>query len=442
MAQSTARETEIEPLSMRQIARFREACARDAQAEVIGNAIIAHGIQAVTQRRDQVIRMAHTFSHEIPSGAVTDQGKSGRCWLFAALNVVRATMATALGLKDLELSQSYLMFFDKLEKANAFLARAATTWAEPIESRRVSYCFRDPVPDGGWWANAAALIRQYGVVPKWVMPEAFHSTESARMNDLLAAKLRADAAVLRARMAAGASAHEVTAERMAMIGEVYRMLVQFLGEPPATFDLEFVDDQKTFHRETGLTPTAFCDRYAAAVLDEMAVLWNVPMAERPYMRPYRIEDEGEGGINVPVEALLRATVAALVDGHPVWFACDVGQMADRKAGVLDPDQYAYEDALGTRIALSKGERMRLGDSRWSHAMVLTGVHLVDGKPLRFKVENSWGKDVGKDGFMVMSVRWFEEYVYEVVVPARYLTDEERAAQNRAPTLLPPWDPMF
>lgn len=45
----------------------------------------------------------------------------------------------------------------------------------------------------------------------------------------------------------------------------------------------------------------------------------------------------------------------------------------------------------------------------THAMVISGVHLDSaGRPIRYKVENSWGDTAGNDGYFVMTDKWFEQ----------------------------------
>lgn len=58
-----------------------------------------------------------------------------------------------------------------------------------------------------------------------------------------------------------------------------------------------------------------------------------------------------------------------------------------------------------------------------------------------KVENSWGKDNGKDGFFVMSDEWFNQFIYQVVVNKKYLSEEFLTILEKTPIELEPWDPM-
>ena len=92
--------------------------------------------------------------------------------------------------------------------------------------------------------------------------------------------------------------------------------------------------------------------------------------------------------------------------------------------------------------MNKAQRLEYSESLMTHAMVITGVDLDDnGKPTKWKVENSWGEKVGKKGYYVMSDDWFSEYVYEIIIDKKYLTKKEKELLDTKPTMLEPWDPM-
>ncbi len=77
----------------------------------------------------------------------------------------------------------------------------------------------------------------------------------------------------------------------------------------------------------------------------------------------------------------------------------------------------------------------------THAMLFTGVDAVDEKPRRWRVENSWGENVGKKGFYVMNDSWFDEHVFEIAARKSALPADLQAAADLEPIVLPPWDPM-
>jgi len=435
-------------LTTEMIGAFKSEYRKTPRHEVLKNAIIKNGIPSVSMNNDAVVRMQYTFSHEIKTGKITSQEKSGRCWLFAGLNVFRQKVAEEFKIKDFELSQSYPLFWDKLEKANYFLESIIETVDEDIYSRIIMWLLQGPVQDGGQWDMFSNLIEKYGVVPKSAMPETYHSKNTQIMEGLLSQKLREDAAVLRELHAKGEDVASLREKKNEMMGEIYTMLAYFLGEPPETFDFEYRDEDNRFHQDLGLTPHEFFRRYVNVDVDEFVCVINAPTKDKPFNRTFTVQYLGnvrEGRdilyLNVDIETMKQLALSQLKDGFPVLFGCDVVQMMDRETGVMDTNLYLYEEALGVSFNMDKARRLDYGESKLNHAMVFTGVNLVDGKPNRWKVENSWGERVGKDGFFVMSDSWFEEFNYQIVVYKRYLSDELREALRQKPIVLPPWDPF-
>ncbi len=431
-------------VSLEHLNQWRQSFAQEPLRQIVSNAVVKNGINSVAQRRARVTQMTFAFSHEISTGTITNQKASGRCWLFAGLNLVREGMAGALKLKDFELSQAYLMFYDKLEKANYFLESILETHDEPVDGRLVSWLLTAPVQDGGQWDMFVNLVEKYGIVPKWIMPESFHSSDSRLMNRILTTKLREDAKRLRD----AGTGEEARDLKNTMMADIYQLLAEFLGEPTGRFDFEYQDDDHQFHGDRGVSPVDFWHRYGGMNLDDYVSVINAPTSDKPFGRMYTVAFLGNvvGGrpvlyLNLDNGRFKELAVRQLTDGRPVWFGCDVGPMSDRATGILDTDQFDYAGTLGVEFGMTKADRLMYGESQMTHAMVMAGVNLVDGVPNRWKVENSWGKDAGQDGFFVMSDQWFDQYMYQLVVDKRYLTDEERAILDMEPTRLAPWDPM-
>ncbi|GER70516.1 aminopeptidase C [Weizmannia acidilactici] len=418
------------------------------QSKVIRDAVMKNGIKAATINNDSFVSMNHVFSHEIETGKVTNQKQSGRCWMFAALNTFTHKLNAQFKLKDFELSQNYTFFWDKFEKANYFLESIIETADEPLEGRLVSWLLATPQQDGGQWDMLVSLIQKYGAVPKQVMPETYNSSNSRELNPLLNAKLREDAMVLRKMYAEGRSEEDLRQAKTGMLAEIYKLLVFTLGEPPKTFDFEFRDTDKVFHREQGITPQQFFQKYVGFALDDYVSIINAPTKDKPFGKTYTVQYLGNviGGkpikyLNVDMETFKNLAIRQLKDNRSVWFGCDVAESSDRNEGIMDTALYDVEIAFGFPFGMSKAERLDYKDSVMTHAMVLTGVNLVDGRPNRWKVENSWGEKVGKNGYFVMSDAWMDEYTYQIVVDKKYLPDELQKAWEQEPIVLKPWDPM-
>ena len=413
--------------------------------EVAMRAVMKSGLSAAAENMQEQIDNPMTFSIEIETGKITNQKSSGRCWLFAALNCMRFQIMKNLNLETFELSQNYQMFWDKMEKANYFLESILETADEDVSSRLVSHLLSSPEGDGGQWDMYCAIADKYGCVPKSAMPETFQSSNTGMMVKLVTLKLREDAMLLRAALREG---KDVQAMKTEMLGEIYRILVTCLGEPPRRFTFEYRDKDKNFGRDENISPKEFFDKYVGLALKDYVSIINAPTADKPYYHTFTVDFLGNvaGGravkyLNLPADDLRTLAIKQLSDGEPVWFGCDVGQMLMRDYGLMGMHTFRYDQLLGVNFGMDKADRLNYGESVMTHAMVFLGVNLVDGKPNRWKVENSWGDKSGQDGYYIMTDEWFGQYNYQVVVNRQYLTPEQQEMLTQEPIHLKPWDPM-
>ena len=420
-------------------------------SKIIANAVIKNGINDTALNNESVKKMHYDFSEEINVGKVTNQKKSGRCWMFAALNNIRYSISKDLNIKDhdFELSQAYTMFWDKLEKANYFLENIISTAELELDSRRVMWLLNEPTNDGGQWDMFTALIEKYGIIPKYVMPESYHSSNSRYLNKILNFKLRDLAKILREDFKSGTDKQSLREEKEEMLAEIYSILAYFLGEPPQNFDFEYKDQDGQFYRDSNLSPKEFYNKYSKVKMTDYVSIINAPTTDKPFDQTYTVEFLGnvkEGQqihyLNLPIEKLINYSKEQLKEEEPVWFGCDVGQWSDRDLGIMDTELFNYEELLDTKFTLDKGQRLQYGESILTHAMVFTGVNLdAQDQAERWKVQNSWGEKVGDDGFFIMSNDWFKEFNYEVVINKKYLTEADLKSYQKEPVILKPWDPM-
>lgn len=435
-------------ISAKMVEKFSEKVNDSLPERIVKNAVIRNGIDAVAENSDAVVAMNHVFSDEIETGKVSNQKQSGRCWMFAALNTFHHKMNREFQLKDFELSQNYINFWDKFEKANYFLESVLETANEPLDGRLVSWILATPQQDGGQWDMFVSLVKKYGVVPKQAMPETFQSSSSMRLNAILNTILREDAVKLRDLHRKGEAAAALNQAKEEMLSEIYKILTLSLGEPPKTFNFEYRNKEKEFHRDLSITPHQFYEKYIGLNLDDYVSIINAPTQDKPYGKTYTVQFLGnvvEGKqikyLNVDMETMKELAIKQIQDNESVWFGCDVGKSSNKDHGIMDLDLYDYETTLGIQFSMTKAQRLDYKGSVMTHAMVLTGVNLVEGKPNRWKVENSWGEKVGNKGYFVMSDKWMDEYTYQIVINKKYLSDELKKAWEQDPIPLKPWDPM-
>lgn len=428
--------------------KFAEAYQQNNKQNALQRGVVKNGITASAETIQGHVNNVPVFSVDVTTGKVSNQKQSGRCWMFAALNTFRHKMLNAFNLKDFELSQNHTFFWDKYEKANYFYENVLATAQEPLSSRKVDFLLQTPQQDGGQWDMIVSIFQKYGVVPKAVMPESSNSSNSRDLNNYLNKKLRKDAGTLRQLVADGQSEAAIQEAKEGMLQEIYNFLATSLGTPPETFDFEYRDEEKNYHIDRGLTPQTFYDKYVGVDLDDYVSIINAPTADKPYSKSYTVEMLGNvvGGkevkyLNVDMETFKKLAIAQLEQGESVWFGCDVGQSSTRDSGIMALDAYDMNDLFDIDFTMTKAQRLDYGESLMTHAMVLTGVDIVDGKSTKWKVENSWGEKVGTNGFFVMSDEWMDEYTYQIVVRKEFLTAEQLAAFEAEPQVLAPWDPM-
>lgn len=402
--------------------------------------------------------MPQVFNVQIPfEGApITNQAQSGRCWLFASTNVFRVALMKRYNLDAFELSQAYLFFYDKLEKANFFLEQILDTVSEPLDERLVQTLLQTPVSDGGQWDMVYNLVSKYGLVPQVLYPDSFNARSSSAINSVITTKLREDALKLRALANdASTTAKVIQDVKEKMMREVHLILTLTLGPPPAP-DTEFswaYKDKDGHAQELKATPLAFANeldspkavRLTGSSVHSMFSLVNDPRNE--YNQLLTVSRLGNivGGraityVNVPMTVMKSACVGMLKAGLPIFFGCDVGKYSNA-AGIMDVGLIDYELGFNVRLSMTKAQRLQVGESAMTHAMVLTAVHIEEDKTVRWRVQNSWGEDRGEKGWFVMSDKWMDEFCYQAVVEPRFVSREIRDILKQDPIVLPVWDPM-
>lgn len=452
-------------ISLPNVDAWESAAAADPKIQLTRTVLANNNLRTTLVSRPAQVAIPHVFNHEVEfkTAPVTSQKSSGRCWLFATTNVIRYEVMRKLKLKEFQLSQSYLFFWDKLNKSNYYLELSIENADLPVDDRLVNFLARDPVSDGGQWDMALNLLETYGLVPQPIYPESYHSSASSPLNTLLKLKLREHALTLRALSSSLKADHSVSpesalstlrAKKEELMQEVYTIMSASLGVPPkpdAAFTWEYYTEDGKYAKWEG-TPLQFYKAFTAKFSpSESFSLINDPRNE--YSKLYTVNKLGNiwGGrpilyVNTEIDELKQAIVRSIKAGQPVFFGCDVGQFSDssKGVGIMDTDYFEYEQAFNITLGLTKAQRLDTNESAMTHAMVISGVHVDEetGRPVRFKVENSWGEDSGVKGHNVMSDKWFDQFVFQVVVHKSFATKEHvKIFESGESVVLPAWDPM-
>lgn len=442
-------------INLESLDAWNQQLAADGKTQLASDVFQHADIDTVLINRSKEIENLNVFNNkiEIEGTPVMDQKASGRCWLFAATNMLRIQAMKKYNLKDIKLSPSYLFFYDKLERSNYFLQQIIDTYNEPVDSRLVQWFLSCPVSDGGQFTMMTQIADKYGVVPDHIFPDTFNTTNSKNLNRLLNFKLREYAMVLRNTLNNNENGkHEIIEIRKSMQNEIYRLLTVFLGVPPKPND-EFVweyYDKDGKYQSVESTPLNFSSKVLDFNTLNYISLLNDPRND--FNKMIKVDRLGNliNGLdvtylNLPMEKLSQAIINRIKNNKAVFFGCDTPKFMDKTRGIIDVDLWDYKLLDYDVNSMSKKDRVIYGHSLMTHAMLITAVHLdVNGKPLRYRVENSWGTKSGNDGYYVMSQKYFEEYVYQVVVEKDELKDldvSEDVLQDEHPIVLPPYDPM-
>ncbi len=387
-------------------------------------------------------RLQQPFEIEVETHGITSQERSGRCWMYAVQNILREKVIENCGMKEFRLSGNYLAFYDKLEKSANMMSMAIAHANEDVNARINEYMFNG-IGDGGFWEMAVDLVRKYGVVPQSIMPETYQSEHTEQFMKLLNKLLRKNCMALRKAVQSGEDAEAMKQE---MLKEIYRMECIAFGEPPVSFDFSYRDAENVFHIDRGITPRMFFEKYIGIDMADYCTLINEPTDRRPLGKLYRfhyigsMQESNITMLNIPMEELKEACLRQLKDGKPVWFGCDSRSFGSRSHGVWDPDSFAYSELFEADLEDGKKERLESRGSFASHAMILVGVNFDEnGKPERWKIENSWGEDVGDKGYFVCSDKYFDDYVYEAIIQKQYLAPKHLALLAQEPETLCPWE---
>ena len=430
-------------ITKKQLQELKKGFLADKKAKVVANALVKNDLTTISRVFEAESNNPNIFSIDIKTMPVTNQKSSGRCWIFSAMNVLREIIAKKYNIKEFELSQNYVAFYDKLEKCNWFMECIVKEKDAPLSSHENRFLLETAVSDGGQWNMLLSLVKKYGICPKSAMPETYQSSNTWNMNNLLNTRLRKFASDVHK-----AKDTDIEELRNKCLEDCYKVIVACFGMPPEKFTFEYYDKKDKYHAEYDVTPLSFYKDYLAFELDDYVSVINGPTSDKPYYQTYSVKHLGNvvAGekiclLNLPLEEFKEATLKQMKDGNLVWFGCDCGKDGDRKSGLWDDNQYDYEGTFDIDLSMSKEEMLDTRHSAMNHAMVLTGVNLVKNKPNRWKIENSWGDEIANKGYFIASDTWFDKYMYVVAINKKYLSKKALSALKKAPVELEPWDPF-
>ncbi len=427
---------------------IQQSYKEDSYMRAVSNAVKNKSISELTYTQKNDLKFDDYFKYKVNVHGITNQHNSGRCWMFASLNVLRPIVMEKLNLSNFEFSTNYLFFWDQFEKANLFLEAIIRTKDLKDDDRTIDWLYSNAIGDGGVWNLLVDLVKKYGVVPQNVMPETNSSDNSSQMSSLIREKLRENGYNLRQMSKTGKKYNELEKEKVNMLKDIYKMLVINLGEPPTEFEWRFIDKDNKISEYKKYTPKEFYDQYIGINLDDYILFMDDP--SRPYNELYEIEydrDMYEGKnwkyINLPANTIKPFMIKSLENNQAMYFSCDVGKQLNREKGILALDNYDYESLLNVTFNMDKKARIITHQSGSSHGMAIVGADTDSNEKItKWLIENSWGASSGHNGYLIMTDTWFDQYMFRVVIDKKFVDPEILKILEKKPIKLPPWDPMF
>lgn len=436
----------MESITNDMLHQFADSYQANRTQKVMRHAIFNSSLDLCVSVQENLTKNQNHFSVEIKTLKASNQLTSGRCWIFAGLNVLREEVAKRLALNDFELSQNYVAFYDKLEKINTFMNLAIEMKDKDVDDRTYVWLLTTGVQDGGQWDMFVNLVEKYGVVPKDNMPETFQSSNTAAMNVLINTRMRKFAQEVRNLHILGKE-DEILSLRQEVLAQMYNFLCTCFGVPPQVFQFTYADKDGAVHHFDNMTPKQFYKEMIQMNIKEYVSIIHAPTKDKPFHETFKIkylehaDGESVRYLNLPLDEFKKAVISQLKDGELVWFGSDCSKFNDKKGGFWDDASFDYDSAFEIDFYIDKETAMDMRDSTMNHAMVLSGVDLVGDIPIKWKIENSWGEEAGHKGYFVASDCWFDRFVYQAVIHRKYLTKAQLTDLQKEPKELEPWDPM-
>lgn len=421
----------------------------DASTKALQNIITNDAnLRKLSLNRDIQGETDHYFKYKVDVKGITDQQQSGRCWMFTSMNVLRPSVMKQFNIKEFDFSHNYNYFWDMFEKSNLFLENAIATAGHDMLERDVEFYFRTPVGDGGVWNLFYNIAEKYGVVPQNIMPETAHSNNTTQMRSVLNEYLRTGGYELRTMVNSKKSKKEITEAKKNILKDVYRILSLCLGNPPSQFEWRYETSDGEI-KTLKTTPKEFYNMIKPENYNPESYVMIMNDPTREYYKVYEIANyrntyEGVNWVylNLPNDVIKKAAISSIKANEAMYASCDVA-MYNSADGVCHPEMFDYSSLFGVKLDMDKKARILTRESASAHAMTLMAVDTDENdQPLKWQFENSWGPTAGHNGYMTFTDKWFDEYMFRIVINKKYLNDESSKAAKQKPITLPAWDYMF
>lgn len=437
-----------EQISLEQINKFSEEYNNNKINKIIENSITKNGLENTCIDRQIIIENQPVFNIELPESKRYDQKNSWKCWIYAGINMIKHNIAKNLNIDimKLEISTNYISFFDRLEKSNTTYENIIKLENTDLDYINKEEILTDCVTEGGYWEWLVAIINKYGIMPTSYMQEVVESMNTDKIETIFTEKVKKDVVKLLELKDNNESKENLREIKNKFLQENYNLLSKILGEPSTSFNYEYKDKDDKYIQYKNITPIEFKNKFLTLDLNNFVSIGNIPMYNKEYYKLY-LKKYSENVyqksyvkfLNLPIQDLKDLVIKQLKDNVPVYMGTHIRKFRDKKSGVLDIRLYNYKDTLDFK-PLTKEEALNLYDISNQHAMTFCGVHLEDDKPIRWKIEDSYGDKEKVNGYYIMNDNFFNEFVFSVVIDKKYLSEKQLELLKQEPIKIEAIDP--
>lgn len=406
------------------------------------NALTQNSISKLIYVKEEEKNTQNNFTIDLDSLPVLNQGSSRRCWIYAGLEILRKHMIEQYNMEDFIFSSNYISFYDKLEKANFFIEIMAKSIDKDIDDREIEFMLRKGIRAGGYWQNFVNLVHKYGIVPEYIFPDTYSSSNTKELNELLSKYLRKFNIEIRK------NNNNINEKKEKALQDVYNILCNCQGVPPNKFDFEFKEKNNKYKIIKNITPLEFFNTYIKINLEQYHDVINYPSPNKPFNKTYSVKHlynvlgyKEHLFLNLNYTRLEEMIIQQLKNGDIVYFSCDNGKYMNNEKGIWNDKQYDYENLFQIDLSMEKGEMLDSRECYFGHTMVITGIELENSGIKRFKIKNSWGKSETNSGYWIVTPSWMRKYLYQIVIKEEYMLKEEIELLNKEPIELNIWDSL-
>lgn len=422
----------MKEIELKNIEQFSKKYNRNIDNKNIESEIKKLGLDKVCINKRIIEENPPIFNIELEETKRYDQKDSLRCWAFSGINVIKRNMANNLNIDIMkfELSDNFIAFFHRLEKANTTYEKVITSKTTDLDKIVNKNILKNPVEEVGNWKTFIGIVKKYGLVPMKIMPTTVEGESATRVTNLFSETVRSNAIALIKLKQQNKSIEEIRKEKIKMLEENYEFLSKVYGEPAQIFNYEYTDKNGNSVIIKDITPNQFVEKFLSINIEDFIFISNVPKKNRKYGE--KLKNPTSININkmkyveylhLSAKELKQLAIKQLEDHIPVMVGIYIRKFADKSSGVLDTRLYDYKKLIKYKD-LNKEDGMLVGDIELHHWMTITGVHIEDGISKRWKVEDSYGDKEKVNGYYIMNDNYFDKYVFTVIIDKKYLSPKQ------------------